>query len=92
MMNETKRSSELQVVVRFLRCAAKVICSFNSTCIGETGVALRKADICVFCKLKGPKMYFLFGIYWPQHVGELSYCNLGNYSCTFCIYSKRSFN
>jgi len=55
MMNETKRFSELQVVRFHEVCGNGVICSFSSTCIGETGAALRKADICVFCKLKGPK-------------------------------------
>ena len=91
-MNKIKRFGELQVVVRFHEVRGNGSFVHSIRRLHRRDVALRKADMCVFCKLKGPRMYFLFGIYWPQHFGELSYCNLGDYSCTFCIYSKWNFN
>ena len=40
--------------------------------------------VCV-CKLKGQNVFLVWYIAALQHFGELSYCKLGNYSCTFCI-------
>jgi hypothetical protein len=37
------------------------------------------------CKLKGQNVLLVWYIAAQQHFGELSYCRLGNYSCTFCI-------
>ena len=88
MMSGIKRFSELQVDVRFheVHCNRPFVHSLPWLHRRDDTTPRKESlYVCVFLEVKAQNVFLVWYILAPQHFGELSYCKLGNYSCTFCI-------
>jgi hypothetical protein len=86
MISGIKRFSKFQVDVRFheVHCNKSFVHSIPWLHRKDEAMPRKSRYVYVF-KLKGQNVFLVWYIAALQHFGELSYCRLGNYSCTFCI-------